>query len=437
MALEDFEKSLSENNKTKHRTDTVKSGAKTRKHSKHHRHHHRSREDEHRHKRSRDSRTHDADRPEDLTRGKKSEHGSLSDEKDEWAERDAAITSTNAEGNDTRWSVAQVELKRDPWMVSPSALEIDYTQKGFKKPPEPTASKLSKADFVLKIHDNELNKHHLQCLADGVDLADEVAKKPAQHQVDYSFGDRGAQWRMTKLKAVFSQANETGRLVDDIAVERFGDLRAFDDAREEQIELERRETYGKCYVGKEKPSGELYHERKMDASIRNNYFLPHGDEDSDKKDLAHEIEARPPPATTVQMDQTALNRLKAQMLKAKLRGSSDATVLEVKYDNAMFSFANRKEPEVVVLGAMENRMLAGGRKGEVKTIDNKRGRERRLVGENEDMSIEDMVREERRTRNQAGGDGQRFAERIAKDGKFDVLKVMLNVSRHLLTICVE
>jgi len=79
---------------------------------------------------------------------------------------------------------------------------------------------------------------------------------------------------------------------------------------------------------------------------------------------------------------------------------------------------NTKEPEVVVLGKMENRMLAGTR-GEVKAIDNKRGRERGLVEENEDMSIEDMVREERRTRGQAGGEGQRFAERIAKDVKFD------------------
>jgi len=36
------------------------------------------------------------------------------------------------------------------------------------------------------------------------------------------------------------------------------------------------------------------------------------------------------------------------------------------------------------------------------------------------MSIEDMVREERRMRHQDGGESQRFAERIAKDVKFDV-----------------
>ena len=68
---------------------------------------------------------------------------------------------------------------------------------------------------------------------------------------------------------------------------------------------------------------------------------------------------------------------------------------------------------------MDNRMLASGQRNEVRRVETKRGMERGLVEENEDMSIEDMVREERRTKGQAGGDGRRFAERIAKDGKFD------------------
>ena len=36
------------------------------------------------------------------------------------------------------------------------------------------------------------------------------------------------------------------------------------------------------------------------------------------------------------------------------------------------------------------------------------------------MSIEDMVREERRTRGQPGGAGERMAERIARDARFEV-----------------
>ena len=123
-------------------------------------------------------------------------------------------------------------------------------------------------------------------------------------------------------------------------------------------------------------------------------------------------------ATSAVMDPTTLNRMKAQLMKAKLKNSPDVERLEVEYNEVMANYSSGSQPSVVVLGKMENRMLAGTR-GEVKSIDNKRGRERGLVEENEDMSIEDMVREERRMRGQAGGEGMKAAERIAKDGKFD------------------
>lgn len=76
-------------------------------------------------------------------------------------------------------------------MTDSSALEFDYTQRGAKKvemkpPPKP--------DYDLKIHRNELNSR-LQDLADGKKLED----LDSQHEVDYTFGDAGAQWRMTKL----------------------------------------------------------------------------------------------------------------------------------------------------------------------------------------------------------------------------------------------
>ena len=311
------------------------------------------------------------------------------------------------------------QIQRDSWMEQPSGLDIDYTQKGAEQISKAIEPRSKKADFELKIHENELNKHHLQNLADGKEIPKELAEEPCQHEVDYHFGDSGSQWRMTKLKGVYRRAEETGRPVDDVAEEQFGDLRAFDDAREEQIELDRRTTYGEGYVGKEKPSGEFFEERKLKLGLRRDKSSPPNDHYSDA-DLPREIKAGEPAATNAPSDQTALNRLKAQMLKAMIRGSSDAATLEERYNNAMADFVNHKQSDVVVLGAMDNRMLAGSRKGEVTRIDNKRGREKGLVEENEDMSIEDMVKQERRTRNQAGGDGQRFAERIAKDAKFDV-----------------
>lgn len=264
---------------------------------------------------------------------------------------------------------------------------------------------------------NESNQYH-QAIND--DTKNDTVQGSVNHTVDYIFGDAGSQWRMTALKAVFREAEETHRLVDDVALERFGDLRAFDDAREEQIELDRRGTYGKGYAWKDKPSGELFAERKQkpDAGIVNPRYID--DEELPKQRSPKAEKTISAQKANADVDQTVLNRMKAQMMKAKLKGSPNASHLEAEFNKAMASFNNSQEPKTVVLNAMDNRLSTGGRKGEVKAVGTKRGHERGLVEENEAMSIEDMVKEERRTRNEAGGDGKRFAERIAKDGRFDV-----------------
>ncbi|KAH0542745.1 hypothetical protein FGG08_002884 [Glutinoglossum americanum] len=398
----------------------------------HHHHHHRSskhhddgddREHRHRHKRSRDSKDGNDDEAEERQkrRHRHSKHKEPQDvegEEDEWVEKETIPSAPRGDALDKSQKIGEANPKRDAWMEAPSALDIDYTQRGVKKAPEPVA-KSHRPDFDLKIHENELNTH-LKDLAEGRDISTIITEKP-RHEVDYTFGDSGSQWRMTKLKGVYTQAEDTGRPVEDIAIERFGDLRAFDDAREEQLELDRRDTYGKGYVGKGKPSGELFEERKLKTGSQlSSRPGPGGLEDGDTSlPPQGQVLDTGPPATTPYLDQTALNRLKARMMKAKLRGSPDAAKLEVEYNSAAASSLNRKESDVVVLGAMESRMLAGGRKQEIKPVETKRGRERGLVEENEDMSIEDMVREERRTKGQSGGEGQRFAERIAKDAKFD------------------
>lgn len=423
MTLEDFENELAEGRKKEEGSESRQRYEKGKEHRKHHHSHHRSHhresEDGHRHKRRRRSRE---DEEEDSHRRHKHDRHRRHDKsaEEEWEEHlgkdgnGAPAAEQPEASHDTR-----AELKRDSWMEAPSALDIEVKHRRPTEASKPTTSGSSKADFELKIHDNELNKHHLQDLADGNEKLHEALEQPARHEVDYEFGDNGAPWRMTKLKAVYRQAEDSGRTVEEVALDKYGDLRTFDDAREEQLELERRETYGEGYVGKVKPSGELFQERKLEAGVRRERTTASPDDQEQEAEIRM-IDVPEVPRLTTTLDQTALNKLKAQMMKARLRGAPEATKLEAEYNVAAASFANRKEPEVVVLGTMENRMLAGGRKGEVKDIENRRGRERRLVEENEDMSIEDMVREERRTRGQAGGEGQRFAERIAKDGKFDV-----------------
>ncbi|PLN85399.1 cell cycle control protein [Aspergillus taichungensis] len=436
MTLEDFEKSLAEEH-DKRRDRSDRDRRRHRDHdrdrsrersSRHHRHHHsrrhssRSRErrsDRHgesrhseerggRHKRSRHSTDHGDDR-ENKRRHRHDES------------RGAGEEETESSRSPVKEEVVVQEEpprpKRDAWMEAPSALDVDYVHRPnpgrLQEEPRP---RMLGADFELKIHNRELNTH-LRDLQDGKAL-EEIETEPATHEVDYTFGDAGANWRMTKLRAVYREAEENQKSVEEVAMERFGDLRTFDDAREEEAELDRRETYGEGYVGKEKPTGELFQERKLEAGVhRDPHKHVHDPEESlEARGQGEPMKSEAPPNTSQPLDPTALNRLKAQMMKAKLKGSADAAELEGRYNEAAAAMSNRKEPGTVVLGVMENRMLAGKR-GEVKAVENRRGRERGLVEENEDMSIEDMVREERRTRDL--GDGKRMAERIAKDAKFE------------------
>ena len=412
MALEDFEKSLAEEKEREQKEGSDRHRGEDRKH-RHHHHHHKDRDEHYRRQKRRD---HSADSDEREHRRKKHRHHASKGEG-----KDGSTDEEKSAINPATLNPVHTEkAKRDSWMEAPSSLDIDYTQKGYRKPPEPIVQTASRKDYYLKIHVNELNKHHLQNLADGKVVPNEVTHKVSTHEVDYKIGDAGSQWRMKKLKRVYERAEEEHKPVEEVAIEQFDDLRSFDNAREEQTELERRATYGSDYVGKEKPSGDLFAERKLDMGVRRRASTSGADDEEEAEEgLEKILETVPAPATTVTMDQTSLNRLKAQMMKAKLRGGPQAGALEAEYNTALASFANSRQPDVLVLSTMENRMLAGNRSGEVKAIDTKRGRERGLVEENEDMSIEDMVREEKRSRNQKyGKDSKRFADRIAKDGKF-------------------
>ncbi|KAE9979567.1 hypothetical protein BLS_009665 [Venturia inaequalis] len=414
MGLSDFERELAQKSTKPSGKKRERSRSRERhhKHSSSKRHHreHSSRhhdrdpkdpEDSHsKHRRSKHHRDEDLDSDERSRRKPKEKSKPRAkpedEEEDEWVEKGSYDAPPNEDTlDDLLEAAADKNLTRQSWMEAPSAMDVDYVQRR-KTEEKPVTSQATQKDYQLKMHKNELNTRLLDNL-DEVDSTTSALDKPAEHEVDYTFGDDGAQWRMTKLKAVYRQAEESEKPLEEIAEERFGDLRSFDDAREEEIEIDRRKMYGPGYVGKIKPSGELFEERKLR-----------------KGTIVDDTSA--PRSMAPVLDQTALNKLKAQMMKAKLKKDPKAAQLEAEYNEAAAA-ASQRGPGMVVLNAMDNRMLAGSREGEVIKLDNKRGRERGLVKENEDMSIEEMVKHERRTKNQ--GEGMAFAERIAKDAKFD------------------
>lgn len=451
MGLEDFEKELAQEQSTRSRKE--RSHSKDREHKHGHRHHHRSerhrdrsrdREDD-RERRHRHKRRHDRDDDDGGGRRRKRQRSDSpkakkyeqeikvsdkelnDDDDDEWVEKEveAAPPEDNIldqQDQDVRGGTVQ----RDAWMQGPADLGVEF--KARMKEKEPKSQFVSAKDQnEFKVHNSQI-KSHLADLEEKEPTPDEGAEcdavvkdEPAQHEVSYTFGDMGSSWRMTKLKGVYRQAEENNKPVDEVALDTYGDLRDFDDAREEEREMDRRKMYGKDYVGIVKPSGELFEERKLKAGIRRE---KRDEEGSSPKPLNEAqgtvMQENEPPKKTVQLDVTALNKLKAQMMKAKLTKAPNAAQLEEEYNIAASAgVANQAQSNVVVLNQMENRMLAGDRSGEVTAISGKRGRERGLVEENENMSIEDMVKHEKRTRGQNGGEGRAFAERIAKDGKFD------------------
>ncbi|WPG99222.1 Hypothetical protein R9X50_00203300 [Acrodontium crateriforme] len=446
MGLSDFEKDLAESksredksHRSKHRERDEDSERKHR-----HRHHHRShrhrdddrdrdqkrdrdrsrdRDDERRHRHKRHHRSEDdeerrrrkrqrsdsprRDRKVDEVKVFDSDHGE--EEEDEWVEKDAEEVD--------KTEPSTVKPQRDGWMQEPSAMDIEHVQsRKPKEPPGQFVSAKAAHDFQMPETQGNSNLADLQRDFDS-DGDDNVApphdEKPQEREITYTFGDSGSSWRMTKLKAVYRQAEDSGKSVDEVALERYGDLQDFDDAREEEREMERRKMYGKAYNSLEKPSGDLYEERQKAAKN----FAAHSHTEQEHMPV-QEVDEHPTQPTGPVLDPTALNKLRAQMMKAKLRKAPNAAQLEEEYNAAAAASASAPQPDTIVLNRMENRQLAGGREGEVIALTNKRGRERGLVVENEDMTIEDMVRQERRSRQTAGGEVKAFAERIAKDGRF-------------------
>ncbi|TGZ82872.1 hypothetical protein EX30DRAFT_339137 [Ascodesmis nigricans] len=331
----------------------------------------------------------------------------VDDDADEWVEAEAEETISTLNKSPIPTEAPQPAPKRDAWMLEPSALDIDYTQRGSRKKTPP---KTSTPDYAPIIHKNELNKQ----LVAGKSLEEYTA--PSTDAVTYTFGDEGSKWRMSKLRRVYEFAKEEGRTVDDVALERYGDLKLFDNAREEEMELERRETYGRDRVdAKDQPTGELYAERvrKMEVTEK----LHSERQGRILETLPSKSEGTAPAtATGPVVSQSTLNRMRAALMKAQLRGDPKAPEMEKEYNAALTASRQPAAPQsdTVVLSAMDTRQIAGlstrvGRE----VVETKNGK---LV-ENADMSISDMVRAERLSKNQSSS--KEFAERISRDAKFN------------------
>lgn len=185
-----------------------------------------------------------------------------------------------------------------------------------------------------------------------------------------------------KLRRVYEMAEEEGKSVEELALERFGSLEAFEEAREERRVLDEREARrGERGKGREWEGDERGRERGREqrwmftdvggsgASSRSSSFrrpgesapstpspAPPGDSSNtapNKRLDSLRLPAQPSrsplsqshthtpipsvmtppvPSSKRRLSQSSLNKLQAKVLRAKLLGSPDADRLEKEYD---------------------------------------------------------------------------------------------------------
>jgi hypothetical protein len=193
-------------------------------------------------------------------------------------------------------------------------------------------------------------------------------------------GGPGSQWRMMKLRRVYETAEEEGRAVEEIAIDRFGSLELFEEAKEERRILDEREGR-RSERGRDKaPSTHPRNEKRMmftdvggsGMSSRGSSFRrPGGSGENSTSGPSTPIPAPPPvnrrldslrlpsqassplaqqahtPIPSVMtptymatgskraLSPSSLNKLQAKVLRAKLMNAPNAETLEKEYEEEL------------------------------------------------------------------------------------------------------
>ncbi|GAO48984.1 hypothetical protein G7K_3145-t1 [Saitoella complicata NRRL Y-17804] len=308
----------------------------------------------------------------------------------------------------------QGKPQRDLWMIDPKEQELEMFSgmgrertKEVKEKPDPSK---------LQVSSRELNRTFAEGRTEEPLSSVEAARSRDKEDKDelklpsWTIGDESSQWRQTKLRRLEEAAVEDGRPVEGLATERYGSLREYDFAREEREELERRKMYGRGRKDeKQKITGRLWEER-LEAR-GGGQIIAHDDLASEHSIPDTRLPAAPPTnnagatgTVAEPVDQNTLNKLRAAILRAQMMGgNAKVETLEAEYADKERALAASK---VIVLNAMDTRRLTGSAANTPKT--------------EEEMTITDMLREEKRERGQIhGGEGRMLADRITRDKKFD------------------
>ncbi|KAF5362872.1 hypothetical protein D9758_007112 [Tetrapyrgos nigripes] len=297
----------------------------------------------------------------------------------------------------------ETSLKRDEWMLAPSAGPSSSTAKlqpmsgneslteDYGEPSGNSRTLGGDIDFF-----SSLGTEHKKKPKEKLDLDKPVVSSrelnteikygtaaetetPSQAKANTP-GGPGSQWRMMRLRRVYETAEEEGRDITEVGIERFGSLASFEEAQEERRILDeragkkaergkQREGKGKATDGGEK--GFIFNDIGSGTSSRSSSFRRPGMMgDSTPSTPSPPSGAAPPvnrrldslrlpsqatsplaqghtPIPSVMtppipkssksqraMSPSSLNKLQAKVLRAKLMGAPNAEELEREYEEA-------------------------------------------------------------------------------------------------------
>jgi CWF19-like protein 2 len=286
-----------------------------------------------------------------------------------------------------------VVAQRESWLTGENPESDLFTSLlGDIKQKKPIEKPKTEQPFGTSIR--ELNKSlHASAEVSGADFAEDADEDNKYVPPNYIIGDGGSSWRMMKLKNLRAAAKEQMRAVEDLAAERMGSLRAYDEAREEEMELEtRKRDTRREEVMKVKVTGELYLQRmKKEEKKRRR--------DEEERYPVQRTSRITASEATTQTTLSDLNRLRAGVLRAEMTSSPDVEKLTQEYETAVKTFnAQPTAAEVVVLPQSHSTLLPHLSREQAKPEF--------------EMTIEDMVREERAQKRLS------TVDRIAKDKGF-------------------
>ncbi|KAJ3888733.1 CwfJ C-terminus 1-domain-containing protein-like protein [Lentinula edodes] len=292
------------------------------------------------------------------------------DDEDMWVEKnidtDAKVSSDAVMAPPDVPSTSS--LKREEWMLGPSSSSAAESSDFFsslgiethRKAKDKQKEKAQEVDRAMEI-EKSLEIQDEQSI-DPSTASDSAPKRP------FTPGGPGSQWRMTRLKRVYETAEEEGRDVLEVALERFDSAEAWELAQEERRILDERDgrrgrPQDRFEIGDRGGGGEKGFMFSGSSSRSSSFRRPGGSGPSTPSAGGPPVNRRldslrlpsqassplqqshtpipsvltPPPSQSSSrraLSPSSLNKLQAKVLRAKLVGAPNAEKLEREYEDA-------------------------------------------------------------------------------------------------------